>query len=112
MLDERIGVRPVDRNIGVTSYENVNDDIIESLRAYMWTGRPTGGFLRAVLENDLKQTVMRADHENIHAIPAIVAIMYNELPAQAQGNAERVDMWIQRGGVNGMNSYVSTPESP
>lgn len=47
-----------------TEYDKLPDDVLrESLRAYIEKGRPTGGFLRAVLANDLMGSEDWGDHE-------------------------------------------------
>ena len=53
--------------------------IQESIRAYV-EGRPTGGFLRAVLENDLIGAVCQADHVNRERLPAIIAFVLAYVP--------------------------------
>ena len=64
-----------------------------SLRAYC-DRRPTGGFLRAVLENDLKMAVLRADNDNVRLIPEIVAFAVETVPTVARGSKEAVRVWL------------------
>ena len=59
------------------------------------TGVPTGGFLRAVLTNDLTEAIGRADHINGPAIPHIVAYCYEFLPHESWGSAQKVDSWLE-----------------
>lgn len=68
----------------------------ESIDAYVADGRPTGGFLRAVLENDLVGAVTRADAINIALLPHIVMYVANHVPTAATGNPQRVEAWIER----------------
>lgn len=74
----------------------VRSDVIESLDAYAKEGRPTGGFLRAVLANDLMGAAGHADRENSLALTEICAYVYNELPASCHGSYPTVDAWIKR----------------
>lgn len=67
----------------------------ESIDAYVATGRPTGGFLEAVLTNDLKESIARADERAIDNLPHIVAYLYNETPSGCWGSRERVREWIK-----------------
>lgn len=54
---------------------------------------PTGDFVTAVLNNDLKEAVGRADGASLHALHSIVAYVYNEMPAASQGSPEKVQAW-------------------
>ena len=66
------------------------DNIKESILAYV-QGRPTGGFLEAVLSNDLMQAVMRADTVNREYLPAILSFVYENVPGYMWGSPEAVD---------------------
>lgn len=71
------------------------DHLRESLDRYANDGVPTGGFLRAVLENDLLAAIGSADEINSLALPHIVAYVYNEMPAGAWGSPENVDRYLK-----------------
>lgn len=66
----------------------------EGLLAYVIERCPPGGFLWAVLSNDLQGAVGRADDENIRNIPAIVNWLYNEAPAACWGGHAQVARWL------------------
>lgn len=68
--------------------------LLESLRAYAEVGRPTGDFLRCVLENDLFGALGRADDVNKWLLPFICMYIYNEMPTACWGSAEKVDRWV------------------
>jgi hypothetical protein len=53
-----------------------------------------GGFLQAVLRNDLTDAVCRADDENLANIPAFVGYLYNEAPGMCWGSPAAVAAWI------------------
>ena len=55
----------------MSDYCNINPDTIQSLRRYADQGIPTGGFLQAVLANDLMEAVGRADEANGRALRGI-----------------------------------------
>lgn len=80
-----------------TTLDPVRDDVKASLAAYRDTGRPTGGFLHAVLENDLLGAVARADEHNVRAIPDIAAFCREQLPAIAWASPEHVARWLVLG---------------
>jgi len=68
---------------------------VVSLRSYADSGRPTGGFLRAVLENDLMEAVGRADHSSLVNLADICRYVYNDIPAPCHGSPEKVSEWLQ-----------------
>ena len=70
--------------------------IIESLERYRDNGVPSGDFLQAVLENNLCNSMGRADADNLLALPDIVAWVYNRMPASAWGSPEKYRKWIER----------------
>lgn len=76
-------------------YNKIGPDIIESLNLYVNHRIPTGDFLLAVLSNDLREAVGRADSENIQVIPEIVAYIYNRLPADCWGSRDKVRSWLK-----------------
>ena len=57
-------------------------------------GRP-GDFLCAVLRNDLKDAVVRADHINLPLLRAIVVWLDTEAPANAWGSVEKFETWLE-----------------
>ena len=69
-------------------------DIVESLQRYVDHGVPTGSFLQAVLENDLKESFARADDDNRDALFEIVNHCYNEIPGNCWGSPEKVEAWL------------------
>jgi hypothetical protein len=71
------------------------------LRDYIEHGHETGGFLYAVLSNDLKMAVRQADDHNRTQLHNYVTFLYRHAPLQCWGSPERVAAWIERGGLNG-----------
>lgn len=53
-----------------------------------------GGFLTAVLTNDLFGAVGYADSTNLAALPDIVRYVYNELPSGCWGSRDVMWKWI------------------
>ena len=74
----------------------ISEDVQGSLVRYRDQGIPTGGFLEAVLSNDLKEACGRADMHNRRVIFEIVSWCYNEMPAVAWGSPERVKAWLAK----------------
>ena len=56
-----------------------------AIERYIDNGIHPGGFLAAVIENDLKEAVNRADNKNIRALPEYVRWFYNHAPLVAWG---------------------------
>ena len=54
-----------------------------------------GGFLLAVLTNDLFGAIARADSENKEALSEICTYIYNELPADCWGNRDIVYKFVE-----------------
>ncbi len=71
------------------------------LKRYLDHGVEPGGFLRAVLRNDLVGAVSRADSSNLKNLPAYAYYMCNHMPQAAYGSVEAVENWITNGGLNG-----------
>lgn len=67
----------------------------EAVDRYGVDGMETGGCLRAVLENDLLQAVLRADPITSVALPAIVKYCHHTLPSHAWGSSGRVEAWLK-----------------
>lgn len=72
------------------------EHIRESVLAYVNDGREPGGFLRAVMENDLVEAIRRADETNLALIPHIVAWMMTSIPAHAWGSRQNVERHLAR----------------
>lgn len=74
---------------------DIPEYIIRALERYQSDGLSTGGFLYAVLSNNLMEAVARADADNKRALPEICSYVYNEMPYSSHGSPEKVDAWIQ-----------------
>jgi hypothetical protein len=70
-------------------YSNLN-----SLRRYIERKIETGGFLRAVLENDLNAAVFRADNSNRKLIVQLVQYLEWYCPRDCHGSPEIVKAWL------------------
>jgi len=79
-----------------TYYSRVRPEILESLLRYACLGIPTGGFLDAVLSNNLSEALARADQGNLLVLKEIVMFIYMELPAPCWGSPEKVDAWLKQ----------------
>ena len=73
----------------------IRPDIREALDRYASYGVPVGGFLTAVLSNDLMDAIGRADDYNRLTIAEICRYVCNELPTRCRGSREAVKKWIE-----------------
>lgn len=85
--------------------EDIQKGFIElGLPEYMWQGVEDylmrgwepGGFLTAVITNDLKGAFSRADMTNEHLIKEWVQFMYWHMPAISQGDRESMEFWMNK----------------
>lgn len=70
-----------------------------SLVEYIMEGRPVGGFLKAVLENNLSEAVNRADNVNQEALVRYVKFLHNKAPSGSWGREGACEYWRKRGGL-------------
>lgn len=68
---------------------------LKSINQYVQSGVPTGGFLYAVLSNNLRESYRCADDDNREALSEIVRHLWNNVPATCWGNPERVAFWVE-----------------
>ena len=73
----------------------IPERMMGGIRRYIDEQIPPGHFLTAVLCNDLKEACGRADDENMRNLPAYVAYLYNEVPANCWGSEDAVNKWLQ-----------------
>lgn len=63
---------------------------------YITKGIRPGDFLYAVLCNNLKQSILRADKDSFIALPDLVKWLHWEAPSESYGSEEKVHAWIGR----------------
>jgi hypothetical protein len=66
------------------------------MRRYLGFHIRPGSFLQAVLRNDLKDAVLRADPDNLHRLRDIVLWIDKGVPGQAQGSQEAIEEWCKK----------------
>lgn len=69
-----------------------------SLMDYVMLGQRPGGFLSAVLSNDLYGALCRADDINVDRM-GVYAHCLNRLPSACWGSREAYEAWIEKGGL-------------
>lgn len=64
-----------------------------ALEAYVKNGSPLGHFLEAIVCNDLREAVDRADEYNEGILGLYVRYMFNKTPMGCWGSRKKVDEW-------------------
>jgi hypothetical protein len=72
----------------------IRADLRRSLLRYATDGVPVGGFLEAVLANDLSTAAARADAGNAGTLLAIAAFVTAELPRPCWGSYRIYQAWV------------------
>lgn len=68
-----------------------------SLKRYIEGGVPLGGFMTAVMANDLMEAVGRADEVNIGILNEICSWVYSYAPRGCHGSYDAVGNWKPKG---------------
>ena len=77
-------------------YNLIPSHMHSAIENYIIRGLPPGGFLTAVLANDLMGAVGRADHKNQQALVGWCQFIYNHTPSTSHGSYEAVEKWLAR----------------
>ena len=71
----------------------IPDYMIEEVVEYLAQGRPTGDFLAAVINNNLREAVRCASDTNIHCLDKYINFFYRYASSDAWGYPEATDVW-------------------
>jgi hypothetical protein len=85
---------------------NLTPVAAETLANYIVFGMPPGGFMTAVLANDLVGAFGRADMYNVDRMQWYAKAIYNSIPSQAWGSYGKVQQWIASGGIEGQDAIA------
>ena len=85
-----------------SEFLQVMDDYACPIPHHMWNGlvgylvhhRPTGGFLRAVLSNDLYGALSKADTNNARVLWHYPIWLGTYAPSESFGSAEAYEAWM------------------
>jgi len=75
-------------------FKRIPESTMMDINEYVHYRQPPGRFLRAVLENDLRESFARADLSNRAAMFDIVCYLHNFAPFNCWGSSERVKSWL------------------
>jgi len=71
--------------------------VLEAILDFSENGTPSGGFVTAVLENDLSGAFARADLASRAGLADIVRFIHWEIPHNSHGSREAVSAWTGSG---------------
>jgi hypothetical protein len=77
----------------------IPDTVKQAIDRYVKRHEPVGDFLRAVLSNDLREALVRADSTNLNSLREIVGYCHWEIPSKCWGSPERYKDWLKEGGL-------------
>lgn len=82
--------------LDATHYPTIPQRTLDTIDNYVLHGLEPGGFVTAVLHNDLAGAVGTADSWNLAALPDIVRYVYNECPSDCWGNQNKVNAYLKK----------------
>ena len=80
----------------------VPEHLVDGLAGYIAEGYPVGSYLEALLSNDLRGVFTRGDDSSLAGLHSTVMFLYNDAPSACWGSAEKMQAWLERGGVAGL----------
>jgi len=87
--------------------DGVPEHLWGGVKRYILHGVRPGSWLRAFFEGDLYEVMARGDDEVIAGLKALTTVVVSRGPAGCRGSRERVDEWIVRGGLRGIEEEVA-----
>lgn len=77
------------------NYSLIPSHMRHAVETYVEKGDRPGAFLVAVLENNLAESVARADSTNLNHIIEWARFLNTEMPVTSWGSKEKVEQWIK-----------------
>lgn len=81
--------------------------MLADMQQYVEHGTPVGGFLSAVISNDLKEACAMADNDNQRILWEYVHWFWNYAPSNCWGSQELYEHWIEVGGLAGLRGVAA-----
>lgn len=75
-------------------YAAIPEGMREGMMRYVEDRKEPGGFLTAVISNNLIDAVCRADKANLPVIKECAQWFYNIAPSPCAGSPEKMRMWL------------------
>jgi hypothetical protein len=83
-----------------------NRFLAAGVQRYIEHGIPPGGFLSAVISNDLREAASHADSTNRELLYEWVKFFANNAPQLCWGSLKSFNNWIEVGGLKGYGSRI------
>ena len=77
----------------IIPYSKLPAGVQSPMQQYIRYGLHPGGFLYAVIVNDLRRAVEYGSAENLKTLPDIVQWLIEHAPAECHGSPGLVEMW-------------------
>ena len=95
-MDNEKAVKEEIMKMGYVFHDMVIPEYMRRILAeYIINHKPVGGFLEAILSNDLMMACLKADGDNIRNIPAYIDFLYNYAPLGSWGSPKIYRTWIE-----------------
>lgn len=78
----------------MTAPAGLPEDVLHTLKLYVFHRLPPGQCVTAILSNDLQKAVAHADDEIMKNMRRIAQFVYNDLPSPCWGSPEKVKAWL------------------
>lgn len=85
-------------------YELLPEHLRAGTQRYVEHGVLPGDFLKAVIRNDLRGALFRADKTSRANLHEIVRFFHFEVPSDCHGDKEKMLAWNARGGLTGRSA--------
>lgn len=85
----------------------IPDHLLDGLDAYIADYRRPGGFLEAVLENNLLLAICRANEQSLGALVAIVRYLLQCAPSKCWGSRAAVALWLDTAAAQARRARLS-----
>lgn len=83
------------------NYDLLPEHIRPAVRRYIEEGTPVGGFLTAVITNNLSMAFGQADEINLSRLFDIVNFFWTEAPGPCWGSRDKMQAWMAHEGQKG-----------
>jgi hypothetical protein len=87
-------------------WRSIPEHCVDGLKLYIERGIRPGGFLQAVLQNDLYLACSRADIVNSLALVAYTKFLHYYAPEACFGSPEAMRAWVAHHGLAGQKKVV------
>lgn len=81
--------------LSMEPYNKIPARMLDPITRYVMNGTPPGGFLTAVITNNLLDASTRADKANEQLLRAYAQLFWWWTPRECHGSVERMEAWMR-----------------